>query len=79
MGGVAYIACGEQTAAAIKYSGELWMWGDNSYGEVGNKIAGNEMPAYHVNIVSKPYLTIEQVTKVWFEEHTVYAKIVNNS
>ena len=74
MGGVSYIACGNQTAAAIKYNGELWMWGDNSYGEVGNRIVGNEMPTYHTNIVSKPYLTMEQVIKVWFDENTVYAE-----
>ena len=74
MGGVAYIACGGQTAAAISYNGELWMWGDNSHGEVGNRIVGNKMPVYRVNIVSKPYLTMKQVEKVWFDKDTVYAE-----
>lgn len=80
MGGVAYIACGGRTIAAIKYNGELWMWGDNTYGQVGNKIAGPKGASTTNFSVTKPYLTMEQVKNVRFEgfnDSTVYAETLS--
>ena len=33
---VAAVSCGGNHAAAIKTDGSLWMWGSNSYGQLGN-------------------------------------------
>lgn len=74
MNSVAYIACNFGTIAAIRYNGELWMWGDNSFGGVGNGIVGLGYQGWGVNVVSKPYLTMEHVINVHFDEYTVYAE-----
>ena len=81
MGGVSYIACGGCTIAAIKNNGELWMWGDNTYGQVGNKIAGPKGASTTNFSVTKPYLTMEQVKNVRFEgefETTVFAETLSD-
>lgn len=38
---VKFIASGSYTAAAITKTGDLWIWGDNSYGQIGNGRKGN--------------------------------------
>ena len=80
MGGVSYIACGSNTIAAIKNNGELWMWGDNTYGQVGNKIAVPKGPTTTNFSVTKPYLTMEQVKNVRFQgdfETTVFVETLS--
>lgn len=80
MGGVSYIACGGCTIAAIKNNGELWMWGDNTYGQVGNKIAGPKGASTTNFSVTKPYLTMKQVKNVRFEgdfETTVFVETLS--
>lgn len=39
------------------------MWGDNTYGQVGNKIAGPKGSSTTNFSVTKPYLTMEQVNR----------------
>ena len=80
MGGVSYIACGSNTIAAIKNNGELWMWGDNNYGQVGNKIVGPKGSSTTNFSLTKPYLTMKQVKNVRFEgdfETTVFAETLS--
>lgn len=81
MGGVSYIACGNNTIAAIRNNGELWMWGDNTYGQVGNKIVGPKGSSTTNFSVTKPYLTMKQVKNVRFEgdfETTVFAETLSS-
>lgn len=73
MDNVKYIAHGDYTAAAITGAGDLWIWGDNSFGEIGNGRKGNGLPSVSDDVVSKPYLVMKKVKSVRFDEHTVYA------
>lgn len=41
MDDVVSVSCGEFATAAIKTDGTLWMWGENSYGQLGNGGGGN--------------------------------------
>lgn len=73
MDSVAYIACDSYTLAAIQENGDLWTWGDNSYGEIGNDRKGNEMPTVSTDVVSKPYFVLNQIQSVEFKDHVVSA------
>lgn len=73
MGKISYIACGLYTAAAIRNDGTLFMWGDNSFGEIGNRTKGNEMPTVSTYVVSEPFKLMEKIKDVHFDNHTVYA------
>ena len=70
---IAFIAADSSTAAAISKKGDLWMWGDNSFGEIGNSRRGNGMPSVSTDVVSEPYLALKKVKEVYFEDWTVYA------
>lgn len=50
------------------------MWGDNSFGEMGNGRVGNKMPTASIDVVSEPYLVMKNIRKVTIEEFTVYAE-----
>lgn len=41
MDSVVAVSCGKEHTAVIKSDGSLWMWGSNSYGELGNGGKGN--------------------------------------
>lgn len=41
MDNVTAVSCGVAFVAAIKTDGSLWMWGRNSFGELGNDMEGN--------------------------------------
>ncbi len=73
MDDIAFIAADHYTAAAISEKGDLWMWGDNSFGEIGNSRRGNKMPSVSTDVVSEPYLALKKVKEVRFEDFTVYA------
>lgn len=70
---VKFIECGLYTAAAITERGDLWVWGDNSFGQIGNGRKGNGMPTVSTDVVSEPYLALKKIQRVIFEEETVYA------
>lgn len=70
---ISYIACGSYTAAAIREDGTLFTWGDNSFGEIGNRTKGNEMPTVSTYVVSEPFKLMEKIKDVRFGDHTVYA------
>ncbi len=70
---IAFIAADDYTAAAISKKGDLWVWGDNSFGEIGNRRRGNGMPGVSTDVVSEPYLVLKKVKEVRFEDYTVYA------
>jgi len=73
MDDIAFIAADHCTAAAISKKGDLWVWGDNSFGEIGNRRHGNGMPSVSTDVVSEPYLVLKRVKEVRFEDYTVYA------
>lgn len=70
---IAFIAADAYTAAAISKKGDLWVWGDNSFGEIGNRRRGNGLPSVSTDVVSEPYLVLKQIKEVRFEDFTVYA------
>ena len=74
MENVRYIDCGLYNLAAITKRGDLYMWGDNSFGEMGNGRVGNKMPTASIDVVSEPYLVMKNIRKVTIEEFTVYAE-----
>ena len=74
MENVRYIDCGLYNLAAITKRGDLYMWGDNSFGEIGNGRVGNKMPTAAIDVVSEPYLVMKNIRKVTIEEFTVYAE-----
>ena len=74
MENVCYIDCGLYNLAAITKRGDLYMWGDNSFGEMGNGRVGNKMPTASIDIVSEPYLVMKNIRKVTIEEHTISAE-----
>lgn len=73
MDDIAFIAADASTAAAISKKGDLWVWGDNSFGEIGNRRRGNGMPSVSTDVVSEPYLVLKEMKEVRFEDYTVYA------
>lgn len=73
MDDIAFIAADSVTAAAISKKGDLWVWGDNSFGEIGNGRRGNGMPSVSTDVVSEPYLALKKIKEVYFEDYTVYA------
>ena len=73
MDDIAYISADHYTAAAISKKGDLWIWGDNSFGEIGNSRCGNGIPSVSTDVVSEPYLVLKKMKEVWFEDYTVYA------
>lgn len=76
---VKFIASGSYTAAAITKTGDLWIWGDNSYGQIGNGRKGNEMPTASIDVVAEPYLVLKKIQSVKFENNTVYATDFENN
>lgn len=68
-----YVASGLYTLAAINEKGELYMWGDNSFGEIGNGNRGEGLPTISIYYVSEPYLVKKNIKDVAFDEFTVYA------
>lgn len=44
MDGVASVSCGGSHTAAIKTDGSLWVWGDNSFGELGLSTVNASLP-----------------------------------
>ena len=74
MENVRYIDCGLYNLAAITKGGDLYMWGDNSFGEIGNGRIGNKMPTASIDVVSEPYFVMKNVQKVTIDEFTVSAE-----
>ena len=74
MDNVKFIAHGDYTMAAISGPGDLWIWGDNSNGMIGNGRKGNGLPAVSDDVVSEPYLTLKRIKSVRFGGCTVYAE-----
>lgn len=73
MDDIAFIAADAYTAATISKKGDLWVWGDNSFGEIGNRRRGNGLPGVSTDVVSEPYLVLKQIKEVCFKDFTVYA------
>ncbi len=74
MDNVKFIAHGDYTMAAISGPGDLWMWGDNSNGMIGNGRKGNGLPEMSDDVVSEPYLTLKRIKSVRLGGGTAYAK-----
>ncbi len=68
-----YVNCGNYTMAAINEQGELFMWGDNSFGEIGNGKRGEGLPTISTYFESEPYLVLGAIKDVRFDNFTVYA------
>lgn len=78
MDDIAFISADYYTAAAISKKGDLWMLGDNSFGEIGNSRRGNGMPSVSTDVVSEPYLVLKKIKEVRFEDFTVCAVTFQN-
>ena len=48
------------TCAAVKEDGSLWMWGVNTYGEIGNGYKGNHYNTNDFPIPIAPYLSVPE-------------------
>ena len=57
---VAAVSCGTNFTAALKTDGSLWMWGDNSYGQIGN---GKQYTGHYENN-PQPVKVMEDVAAV---------------
>lgn len=68
-----YVESGLYTLSAIDDKGDLYMWGDNSFGEIGNGNRGEGLPTISTYYVSEPYLVKENIKDVRIDEFTVYA------
>ena len=61
---IVQVALGTSHSAAIDSTGDLWMWGDNTYGQVGNGNGGiNKKVSSPVNI-SEMYDDFEKIVQV---------------
>lgn len=71
------------TSAWITDKNELYLCGDNSYGQIGNGHEGSWYPSLHKDIVTEPYKTldncfkIEIINKVIIEDSIVLATLNN--
>ena len=73
MDNVKFISLGDYTAAAISGPGDLWLWGDNSCGQVGNGRKGNGLPSVSDDVVSSPYLAMKKAKSVSIRGNAVTA------
>ena len=62
--GVVAVSCGDNYTAAIKTDGTLWMWGFNSYGQLGNGGSGNATNSDGYPIQTMPVQVLDDVAAV---------------
>lgn len=68
-----FVAAGNSHSAAITETKDLYVWGDNSCGEIGNGERGNGFPTASNLMVTKPYLALKDVKWVRLLNVTTYA------
>ena len=64
MDDVVSISLGYSHSAAIKSDGSLWMWGDNTHGELGIGITGNALNSSYNPIQTTPVKVMDDVAAV---------------
>lgn len=62
------ISTGNSVCAALTVKGEVYTWGDNSCGQIGNGERGNEFPTMSNLIMLEPYLVMTGINKISFNE-----------
>lgn len=68
------------TSAWIDGSYSLYMCGDNSYGQIGNGHQGTGFPTYYEDIVSEPYLVLNNCINITTSDHEyIFAKTQDGS
>ena len=74
-----FIAAGNSHSAAITSDYDLYLWGDNSCGEIGNGERGNGFPTASNLVVSRPYLALKDVKRVRLLGTTTFAITTDNA
>lgn len=74
-----FISAGNSHSAAITSNYDLYLWGDNSCGEIGNGERGNGFPTASNLVVSRPYLALKNVKWVRLLGTTTFAITTDNA
>lgn len=73
MKNTAFVGGGSYFSAAISEEGELYTWGDNSFGQIGNGEKGNGLPTSSNKLVTTPLAVLDKTVFVTQIGNTTFA------